>query len=122
MQQGEALALQKLLTKRFGSIPVELQLKISGATAAPIDIWLDSVFEVTRRLSDLFRRATRASTARRESRTMDQHYLQYSLFLRTTRRDGVIFTDCGVAARLFEPAKRRFTASVTTKKSSPSHS
>ena len=45
MQVGEALALQKLLTKRFGAIPAETIGKITTASTAQIDAWLDLVLD-----------------------------------------------------------------------------
>ncbi len=43
--EGEALALQKLLRRRFGSIPAEVLQEISGASVEQIDIWLDQVLD-----------------------------------------------------------------------------
>ena len=45
LQAGEALALQKLLTKRFGVIPAETISKITTASTAQIDAWLDRVLD-----------------------------------------------------------------------------
>lgn len=45
MQQGEILALQKLLTKRFGSIPTVVLSRIAVADSAQIDVWLDLVLD-----------------------------------------------------------------------------
>ncbi len=42
---GEALALQKLLRKRFGAVPSEVLAKISAASLEQIDVWLDRVFD-----------------------------------------------------------------------------
>jgi len=53
MQRGEALALQKLLSKRFGAMPSEVLTKIAGASPAQVDVWLDQVLEA-KRLEDLF--------------------------------------------------------------------
>ena len=52
-QEGEALALQKLLAKRFGVIPVEITAKIANASLASIDHWLDRVLDA-KQLSDVF--------------------------------------------------------------------
>ncbi|MEF8755096.1 MAG: DUF4351 domain-containing protein [Accumulibacter sp.] len=51
--EGEALALQKLLRRRFGSIPAEVLQEISGASVEQIDIWLDQVLDAGT-LEDLF--------------------------------------------------------------------
>ncbi|MFZ4540105.1 DUF4351 domain-containing protein, partial [Propionivibrio sp.] len=45
MQQGESLALQKLLTKRFGAMPSDVLAKLAAADAAQIDAWLDLVLD-----------------------------------------------------------------------------
>jgi hypothetical protein len=53
MQQGEALALQKLLTKRFGAVPVVVSGLISSASPEQVDVWLDRVLDAPT-LDDLF--------------------------------------------------------------------
>jgi len=53
MQQGEALALQRLLTKRFGVIPAEVQAKITAASTEQVDVWLDKVLDA-KSLDDMF--------------------------------------------------------------------
>jgi hypothetical protein len=45
IQQGEAVALQKLLTKRFGAIPSDTIDKITTASSAQLDAWLDLVLD-----------------------------------------------------------------------------
>ena len=45
MQIGEAHALQKLLTKRFGAVPADTVQKIATADTAQIDAWLDQVLD-----------------------------------------------------------------------------
>ena len=51
--EGKALALQKLLSKRFGAVPSEVLEKIAGASPEQMDAWLDRVLEA-RSLEDLF--------------------------------------------------------------------
>ena len=51
--EGEALALQKLLKKRFGAVPSDVLAKISAASLGQIDTWLDQVLDA-RSLDDLF--------------------------------------------------------------------
>ncbi len=51
--EGEALALQRLLKKRFGAVPSEVLAKISVASLEQIDGWLDQVLDA-RSLDDLF--------------------------------------------------------------------
>ena len=51
--RGEALALQKLLIKRFGAIPSDVLAMIGTATTAQVDAWLDQILEA-RSLDDLF--------------------------------------------------------------------
>ncbi len=54
IEQGEALVLQKLLTKRFGALPGELVSRISVASAVQIDVWLDRVLDAAS-LDEVFR-------------------------------------------------------------------
>jgi hypothetical protein len=53
LQQGEMLALQRLLAKRFGGIPAETIALISNAPLADIEHWLDRVIDA-KQLSDVF--------------------------------------------------------------------
>ncbi len=46
MRQGEALALQKLLTKRFGVIPPDVLARIASASQDQVEEWLDRVLDV----------------------------------------------------------------------------
>ena len=45
MQQGEALALQKLLAKRFGAVTPAVLEAIAHASPEQIDIWLDRLLD-----------------------------------------------------------------------------
>ena len=45
VQQGEALALQKMLVKRFGAIPAQVTAQIAAADASRLDAWLDQVLD-----------------------------------------------------------------------------
>ena len=45
MQQGEALALQKLLTKRFGAIPQDILVRIALASQEQVEAWFDVAIE-----------------------------------------------------------------------------
>jgi len=45
LQKGEALALQRVLAKRFGVLPPEITTKIAAASAEQIEIWLDRLLE-----------------------------------------------------------------------------
>lgn len=45
VQQGEALALQKILVKRFGAIPAQVTAQIASADASRLDAWLDQVLD-----------------------------------------------------------------------------
>jgi hypothetical protein len=47
------LALQKLLTKRFGAIPADVLEKISAASIEQIDGWLYQILDA-KSLNDLF--------------------------------------------------------------------
>ena len=53
MQQGEAIALQRLLTKRFGAVPADVTARIAGAAPEQIEQWLDQVLDAGS-LDDLF--------------------------------------------------------------------
>ena len=45
MQQGEALALQKLLAKRSGAVTPAVLEAIAHASPEQIDIWLDRLLD-----------------------------------------------------------------------------
>ena len=51
--EGEVLLLQKLLTKRFGSIPAHITEQISNAALQDIERWFDRAIDVSQ-LSDVF--------------------------------------------------------------------
>ena len=53
-QEGEALALQKLLAKRFGVIPVEMTQQIANASVEQIEQWFDTAID-TNLLTDVFK-------------------------------------------------------------------
>ena len=52
-QEGEVLALQKLLVKRFGVILVEITAQIANASLEQIEQWFDTAIDA-RFLSDVF--------------------------------------------------------------------
>jgi hypothetical protein len=52
-QQGEMLALQRLLAKRFGVIPVEIVALISQAPLEDIERWFDRAIDA-KALPDVF--------------------------------------------------------------------
>ncbi|QKE38159.1 Rpn family recombination-promoting nuclease/putative transposase [Ferrovum myxofaciens] len=47
MQQGEALALQRLLTKRFGGITPEILTRIASASQEQIENWFDQAIDAS---------------------------------------------------------------------------
>lgn len=53
LQQGEVLALQRLLAKRFGVIPADTIALIANAPVVDIERWLDRVIDA-KQLSDVF--------------------------------------------------------------------
>ena len=53
LQQGEMLALQRLLAKRFGPIPAETIALISNAPLADIERWFDRAIDA-KQLSGIF--------------------------------------------------------------------
>lgn len=54
IEKGEALVLQKLLTKRFGPLPADRSAQIGAASAAQIDVWVDRVLDA-QSLDEVFR-------------------------------------------------------------------
>jgi flagellar biosynthesis/type III secretory pathway protein FliH len=53
-QEGEMLALQKLLAKRFGAIPTEVTAKIANASLETIEQWFDLAIDA-KQLADVFK-------------------------------------------------------------------
>jgi len=52
--KGEMLALQRLLSKRFGNIPTEITCLISSAPVEAIERWFDLAIDA-QQLSDIFK-------------------------------------------------------------------
>jgi hypothetical protein len=52
-QEGEILALQKLLAKRFGAIPFDITAQIANASLDQIEHWFDKAIDADK-LSDVF--------------------------------------------------------------------
>jgi hypothetical protein len=57
VQQGEALALRRLLAKRFGTVPSEISSRIASASREQIGLWFDQAIDAPR-LEDVFGPAT----------------------------------------------------------------
>ena len=53
VQRGESIALQRLLTRRFGAIPAELATKIAGASLEQVEAWFDQAIDAGK-LDDVF--------------------------------------------------------------------
>ena len=53
-QEGEILALQKLLAKRFGAIPFDITAQIANASLDQIEHWFDKAIDADT-LSDVFK-------------------------------------------------------------------
>lgn len=51
--KGERLALQRLLSRRFGAMPTEVTERISNAAQPEIELWLDRVLDA-KQLADIF--------------------------------------------------------------------
>ena len=51
--QGEALALQRMLTRRFGPLPGWVQQRLQHAAPDELETWLDRVLDA-QRLEDVF--------------------------------------------------------------------
>lgn len=45
LQEGQALALRRLLTRRFGALPEDLGARIQGARPEDLEAWLDRALE-----------------------------------------------------------------------------
>jgi len=45
MQQGEAAVLKRLLHKRFGELPEEVELRLHKATLEQLEVWTDRVLD-----------------------------------------------------------------------------
>ena len=52
--KGEMLALQRLLSKRFGAIPADITSLISNAPVEAIERWFDLAIDA-RQLSEIFK-------------------------------------------------------------------
>jgi len=53
-QEGEMLALQRLLSKRFGTLPTDITRSISNASVETIERWFDLAIDA-QQLSDIFK-------------------------------------------------------------------
>jgi len=53
-QESEMLALQRLLSKRFGAIPADITRLISNAPVEAIERWFDQAIDA-QKLSDIFK-------------------------------------------------------------------
>ena len=53
-QEGEMLALQRLIAKRFGAIPAETTRLIANAPLETIEKWFDLAIDA-KQLSDIFK-------------------------------------------------------------------
>ncbi|MBC7215888.1 MAG: DUF4351 domain-containing protein [Burkholderiaceae bacterium] len=54
IEKGEALLLQRQLTRRFGTLPSDVVGQIAGATAAQLEQWGDRVLDAPS-LEEVFR-------------------------------------------------------------------
>jgi len=53
MQQGEAAVLKRLLHKRFGELPEEVELRLHKATLEQLEVWTDRVLDA-RTINEVF--------------------------------------------------------------------
>lgn len=53
LKQGELIALERQLTRRFGSIPEAVQARLRAATTEELERWLDQVLDAAT-LEDVF--------------------------------------------------------------------
>lgn len=54
LRKGAALALRKLLVRRFGGLPPEIESRIDAASEEQVDVWMDRVF-YSDSLAEIFR-------------------------------------------------------------------
>lgn len=54
LQKGAALALRKVLVRRFGGLPPEIESRIDAAPEEQVDVWMDRVF-YSDSLAEIFR-------------------------------------------------------------------
>jgi len=45
LKQGELIALERQLTRRFGPIPEAIQLRLRSASTEQLEYWLDQILE-----------------------------------------------------------------------------
>ncbi|MFM7254236.1 MAG: DUF4351 domain-containing protein [Betaproteobacteria bacterium] len=53
MQQGEVAVLKRLLHKRFGELPEEVELRLHKATLEQLEVWADRVLDA-RTINEVF--------------------------------------------------------------------
>lgn len=53
-QEGQAMMLARLLTKRFGTLPADIEDRFAGASAAQLLAWGEAVFDAAA-LDEVFR-------------------------------------------------------------------
>ena len=53
LQQGEAAVLKRLLHKRFGKLPEEVELRLHKATLEQLEVWADRVLDA-RTINEVF--------------------------------------------------------------------
>jgi Putative transposase, YhgA-like/Domain of unknown function (DUF4351) len=54
VQQGEGVLLQRLLTRRFGSLPSTIEFRLTQASIEQLEVWGDRIFDAES-LDDVFR-------------------------------------------------------------------
>jgi hypothetical protein len=53
-REGESLLLARLLTKRFGPLPEQIQERLAQASTAQLEAWAEAAFDAPSTLSDVF--------------------------------------------------------------------
>lgn len=46
IEQGEMMLLDRMLTKRFGELPSAIEMRLSQASIADLELWSDRVFKI----------------------------------------------------------------------------
>ena len=53
-REGQYLMLRRLLTKRFGLLPEQIQERLAQANSIQLELWAEALFDDASKLSDLF--------------------------------------------------------------------
>lgn len=60
IEQGEMILLRRMLTKRFGELPEAIEMRLSQASIADLELWGDRLLEA-KTLTEIFNETNRLS-------------------------------------------------------------